>query len=317
MPNTPLSFCFLLFDGFSNMVLANALEPLRAARNLPGGPGIVWEIITVSDHSVKSSSGLSISPSVSLSKLRKMDYLMIVSGYDVREHATKETFTKLQALRRHARRIVGIDTGSWLMAASGMLESKEATIHWHELNTFAETFPEISVSDAGYVEAGHYLTCGGASSALDMVLNIIREHFGAAVAFDVSNLFIYDARPSREHDRSVGRFRSAGSRTLRSATNTMVENIENPISLVGIAAANSISVRSLNRIFLNELNTSPGKYYQILRLTYARDMATETDSPLTQIAIKTGFSSTSALSRAFTALYGMSISRVRKSHTRS
>jgi len=294
------------------MVLASALEPLRAAKNLPGGPEIIWNIATITDTSVKSSSGLVVSPGMLMNEVGDIDYLMIISGYGVREHAVQATFTKLQRLRRHARHIVGVDTGSWLMAAAGMLDNDKATIHWQEFEAFAEAFPEVTVCEDNYVKTGRYLTCGGASSALDMIMIIIRERFGPAVEFDVSNMFIYSARWQRQSGGNSGRFKGAGSPSLRTATNAMVENIESPISLAEIAATISTSVRSLNRLFLNELNMSPGKYYQILRLTYARNMAAETSFPLNQIAIKTGFSSASALSRAFSALYGMPISRVRK-----
>lgn len=70
MPNTTpvlptarpaLSINILLFDAFSNMVLACLLEPLRMVRD-DTGAAVRWTILTHGDGPLKSSSGLTIAP---------------------------------------------------------------------------------------------------------------------------------------------------------------------------------------------------------------------------------------------------------------
>ncbi|MEH6835836.1 MULTISPECIES: GlxA family transcriptional regulator [Falsihalocynthiibacter] len=312
MPDKSPTFCFLLFDGFSNMVLASALEPLRVAHGLPTGPDFTWETASVFDQPVQSSSGLQITPSLALAEVENVDYLILVSGYGVRQHATPEVFLKLHQLRNSARHIVGIDTGAWLMAEAGFLEGHEATIHWQEMNAFGERFPNVTLSEDRFVQSGNHITCGGASTVMDMILKLIQDQYGAALAFDVSNMFVFDVNWKFGINQGAGLMKTAGSPALRAAVNTMADNIEHPISLSDIADATSTSLRSLNRIFLNELQMPPGKYYQLLRLTRARDMAVETHLSVIQISLLTGFSSASALSRAFSMHYKMRISSVRK-----
>jgi transcriptional regulator GlxA family with amidase domain len=64
-------------------------------------------------------------------------------------------------------------------------------------------------------------------------------------------------------------------------------------------------------MFQRELALSPGKYYQMIRLARARDLATQTALSVAQIALQTGFASTATLSRAFRAQYGAPISKLR------
>lgn len=294
------------------MVLASALEPLRVAHGLPNGPDFTWETATAFDQPVHSSSGLQITPSLPLAALKNVDYLILVSGYGVRQQSTPEVFLKLHQLRKLSRQIVGVDTGAWLMASAGFLDDHEATIHWQEANSFGETFPNVTLSEDRFVQSGSCITCGGASTVMDMVLKLIHDQYSAALAFDVSNMFAFDVNWQFGITHGAGQLKGSGSPALRSAVNTMANNIEDPISLAEIADATSTSVRSLNRIFLNELEMPPGKYYQLLRLARARDMAVETHLSVLQIALLTGFSSASALSRAFSMHYQMRISSVRK-----
>lgn len=294
------------------MVLANVLEPLRVAHGLATGPDFTWETATAFDQPVLSSSGLMITPSIALSELKNVEYLVLVSGYGVRQQSTPEVFLKLHQLRNISRQLVGIDTGAWLMAGAGMLDDHVATIHWQEVTAFRETFPDIALSDDGFVQSGNRITCGGASTVMDMILKLIKDRYGAAVAFDVSNMFFFDVNWKLGFPQGVGGLKTTSPSTLRLAVNIMTDNIEHPISLSALAEAVSTSIRSLNRIFLTELQVPPGKYYQLLRLARARDMAVGTNQSINQIAFMTGFSSASALSRAFSQHYEMRISAVRQ-----
>ena len=320
MPKKPFSFRFLLFDGFSNMVLASVLEPLRAARNMPFGLDLSWTVATPSGEPARSSSGLVMVPDSRLEPLQGVTHLVVVSGYGVHDHGNAANLARLRRVRKAVPVMVGVDSGPWLLAAAGLLKDQEATIHWQEFGAFAEAFPEISLSKQRFVVGKSVITCGGAASAMDMVLSLLRENYGPSVAFEVSNLFAFDggspsgraAGVSQGVAQAPGGLRSRGSQKLRIAVRVMFEAMEKPVPLSEIAARASISLRSLNRIFANELEMPPGRYYQMLRLTRARDLASETDLSLNQIAFRTGFSSAATLSRAFSAHYGWPISQTRK-----
>ncbi|WP_051145960.1 GlxA family transcriptional regulator [Thalassospira lucentensis] len=313
-PTKSQHFVFVLFDGFSNMVLASALEPLRAASRLPNGPDINWTICTIDGAPVQSSSGLVITPQAGLSSGKpgeKIDYLVVISGYEMRDHLNARTRARLINVAQHAGHVIGLDTAAWILAACNMLDEKSATIHWQELDQFAEQFPDVIVRQDRFVQDGKFITSGGASTVMELMLHILSGQFGPAVAFDVSNLFVYDAENQYEKTRGADRLRGPGAAFLRRAVSDMLANIETPVSLDAIAANVGCSLRSLDRIFHQNLHMAPGKYYQMLRLGRARDLAQSTDFPLTSIALQTGFKSSSTLSRAFSQSFGTTIRSVR------
>lgn len=312
MPKTRLSCCFLLFDGFSNMVLASALEPLKAAVDLPLATDVSWSIATLNDGPVRSSSGLIISPDTDLCNIPNLDYLFVVCGYGVREHAEHCDLHAWRSLSKKARVIGGLDTGAWFLAATNMLNGHKSTIHWQEQDAFQDKFPALIHTPSRFVISSNRVTCGGASTAMDLLLSILSETFGRHVAFDVSNFFVYDVERQYLSERGAIRPRNRDSEQLKKAASAMMMNIETPMKQKDIASASAMSVRSLNRLFYKELGMSPGKYYLHIRLGRARDLAQETTIPVSEIAIATGFSSLSTLGRAFQQCFGKTVSEIRR-----
>lgn len=308
---SPLNVTILLFDGFSNMVLACLLEPLRAVRDQVRG-GIVWSVITPGDRPAISSSGLSIAPDRPIAGVSRSDLLIVVSGYGFREHATKAASSVLLRLSRQADVVLGADTAAWLLAEAGLLSGRTATLHWQVLSDFAEAFPDTQLSYARYVKEGRVWTCGGASTALDLMLAFVAERFGPAQAFDVSTMFVHDAERQSSGGRGPSRLSGKGSEPLRRVLNHMIETIETPVSLEALAAKANLTPRTLNRLFLAELGMPPGRYYQFLRLSRARDLAANTDLGQREIALRCGFSDAAALGKAFTRHFGYSIGKTRK-----
>lgn len=323
MPNAHHRFVFVLFDGFSNLVLASALEPLRAADGLPNGPDIRWDICTVDGTPATSSSDLVISPKAALNSIpdpAKIDYLVVISGYGMRDHLSSRTRARLQNAAQHAHTVIGVDTAAWMLASCGMLVGKAATIHWHELDQFREHFPDVDVLTDRFVEDGKIITSGGAATVMELMLHILAQQFGPAVAFDVSNLFVYDARhqtqnqtsdPPHRHVRGADRLHGPGADVVRRAVYEMIAHIETPVGLKTIAARTGCSLRSLDRVFQENLRMAPGKYYQMLRLGRARDLARSTDLTFADIALQTGFKSHAALSRAFSQNYRVTLRSMR------
>lgn len=295
---------FLLFEGFSNMVLSCLLEPLRAVRD-QSGIDIRWQVVTAEGLPVRSSSGLSVAPDDG-DMSGVFDLLVVVSGYGYRDHAGGAGLRRVSALARQSRIAIGADSGPWLLAAAGLLRGRSATLHWSLLADFAETFPEVQVVSAPYVKAGRLWSCGGAAGALDMILAFIAERFGQPNAFIASSMFLHDS--GRDPGEAVlpGLPRK-GTARLRQAMNLMIETIETPLPLSRIAARCGLSLSKLDRLFRAETGMAPGRYFQMLRLAQARELAASTQLGLREIALRCGYSGAAALGKAHRRAYGQPI----------
>jgi transcriptional regulator GlxA family with amidase domain len=314
MTPRPLAYGFLVFDGFSNMVLASAIEPLRAANTLSGRRLFDFALLTIDGGPALTSSGLSIRPDATADAAPPLDALFVVCGYDARAFAVPRVLSAIRRLARRTPVVAGLDVGAWLLAAAGLLDGRRATVHWQELEAFGEAFPAVTVSTERTVIDGDRITAGGATTVMDLMLRLIRDHGGAALAFDVTNMFVYDVELAGRHGQrgALSVPFAARAPQLVKAIAEMRRTAAAPLPIRKIADAAASSPRTLERLFGRELGVSPGKYYQMVRLAVARSLVEETALSATEVAERTGFSSAATLSRAFSAHFGASIRSVRK-----
>lgn len=305
---TNLRCGFLLFDGFSNMVLASAIEPLRAASDYSMDAEFSWRLLSLDGGDVTSSSGIRIRCDAKLAEAKNLDVLFVVAGYGARDHASKPVVKALQLAARKAPMLGGLDSGAWLLAAAGLLKSRSATIHWQDMAEFGERHLDTDVMNERYVIDRNRITAGGATTVLDLMLRLIGDAGGGALAFDVSNMFVYDSR-RRAPDERGARSLSLAAREpqLIKAVTIMRANVERPLGLARIASEAAMSVRTLTRLFEREFGVGPGRYYQSIRLDVARTFVEETSYSAGEIAARAGFASSACLSRAFSAFFGYTL----------
>ncbi|TWI31449.1 GlxA family transcriptional regulator [Paracoccus sulfuroxidans] len=310
-PISPFHLTFLLFEGFSNMVLANAIEPLRAARDLSGQRLFSWQIASMEGGSVLSSSRLTVGSDVALDRVGATDALIVVSGYGIRDHLRRKTLQGLLNKARGLPLIGGFDTGAWMLAEAGLLAGRRATIHWMETEALAEAFPEIEVIAAPYVTDGNTVTCGGAQGVLNWSLDLIGAHADDALRYDVANMFTRTHVAPTESSSPRMTDRALPAPMMRAVV-AMRESAENPEPLSRIADRAALTTRSMDRLFHTHLGMPAGRYYRIIRLSHARALAIETSLPLEDIAARTGFASAATLARAYRAHFGETVRGTRR-----
>ena len=305
--NSPEKIIILLLDGFSALCLANTVEPLRAANTTAGRMLYRYQLASIDGSGVRSSSGLQVGVDGPLTDTDHCDLLFVVSSYDF-DRAPSRTFnTVVQRAAGRAVRLGGLDTGAWLLARLGLLDGYRASIHWQEMERMAEDFPDVQVSAERYVADRDRITAGGATAVMDLMLSLIRERHGDALAIDVMRLFLYDREigPGTVQRGLLATPQIARHPELARAIQAMEEAIETPRALPDIAERAGVSQRQLARRFSTVFGQTPQAYYLGLRLTAARRLASETNMRLAEVATRTGFTSAAAFARAFRQRFGV------------
>ena len=297
----PLQISILLFDRFSNHCLANVLEPLRAANDLSGQQVFDWNIVVLVGQGVHSSSGLRLEADAQLADMRG-DILMVMPSYGFLTHANVTSSRALRAAARRFDTLAGLDTGSWLLAQAGLLDGHRATIHWDELDRFSERFSEVDVQKEAVIYDRNRITCGGASTAFALAMQLIEKQQGAALRLRIENLFsgAYAQRPDRR-----------GGIAAR-AVELMRTNIEEPLPIAQLAQQLGRSQKHLERQTLARLGAAPQVIYRRIRLERARGLALETSISVAEIAVRCGYQDASAMTRAFRSEYGTTPQALRR-----
>lgn len=301
--DNPQRIGILLFERFSNHCLANTIEPLRAANMLLGRTAYTWSFMSHDGATVQSSSGMPVAAQMALSQSGSGDVLFLLPSYAHQDYLTPPMLRGLRAAGTRFEVLAGLDMGSWLLAAAGLLEGYQAAIHWDEVDNFQEAFPEVDVTRARVVMDRDRWSCGGAMTAFELVLRMIGDTHGEALRMEVASLFMHGEVDSTSKRTGTGQ--------IDVAMKIMRDNIEEPLRMEQVAQALEISQRKLERLFLAELGAGPQKAYRRIRLLAARRFVEQTNLSIVEIAIRCGYRDPSAMTRAFGQEFGASPRTVR------
>lgn len=303
MPDT---FSMLLFDGFSNLCLANAVEPLRAANTLARSELYRWHFLSLDNAPVSSSSGLPVQ-ATQLSSLLSGSHLFVMPSYGYEALAAPATASALRASARRYDVLVGLDTGAYLLAHAGLLDGRRATCHWDTLGQAAEAFPEVDFTEDRFVIDGNRVSCGGASTTLELMLELIERRHGAALSLEVAALFMYGERPpDLDSQRLI-----PTHRTVKAAAALMRRHVEVPLGIKALAAELHLTRRALELAFQAHAGMSPGTLYRSIRLAEARRRLEQTRESVSEVALRSGYRDATAMARAFKAEFGITPSAAR------
>ncbi|MBA1145636.1 GlxA family transcriptional regulator [Ectothiorhodospiraceae bacterium WFHF3C12] len=303
----PHWFTFVLVPNYSMIAFSSALEPLRMANQLSGRWLYTWEVLTYDGQPVAASNGIKLQPDRAARDAEDLERIFVCAGNGIENDISPRLPAWLRTQHRHGATIGGVCTGSYLLAVAGLLDGVRCTVHWEYIAGMRERFPRTLVRDELFIiDQGRY-TCAGGSAPLDMMLHIIAQQHGRALAADISEEFSYERiRDDRDRQRVPLKTRvGAHHDKLLSAVALMEANIEEPIALDELARYAGLSRRQLERLFDKHLGCVPTRYYLQLRLHRARQLLTQTNLSVAEIGSACGFVSAPHFSRCYRHVHGI------------
>ncbi|MDB6176903.1 GlxA family transcriptional regulator [Paracoccus sp. Z330] len=305
----PRRFTFLLLDRFTMLPFAATLEPLRLANRAAGATLYEWRLVGASGDIARCSNGTCVvldaglDPNITLSR---DDVVIVCGGTEIGREATKPVLNWLRKQARGGAMIGAICTGSWVIAAAGLLDGRKATIHWEFHDGFSEAYPDVDLFRSVFVDDGNRLSAAGGTSPIDLVLHLIAHSHGDDLAATVADQMLHTSIRTNQDSQRLSIPTRIGVRHPRLAAviARMEENLEDPISPARLAADAGMSTRQLERLFRKYLNRSPKRYYMETRLGRARNLLMQTELSIIEVALASGFSSPSHFSKCYRAQYG-------------
>ncbi|WP_349360953.1 GlxA family transcriptional regulator [Stappia sp.] len=311
------SIAIIVLDQFSLIAYTSTIEPIRLANRVLGEDHYRWKTYSLDGNAVQASNGCRISVDGSIADLDDADITLICSGVDVeRVFLPRELGTKLRRLNARGRTYGAVCTGSYVLARFNLLEGRRCTIHWENLRSFREEFPDVDVSGDLFAIDRNCITCAGGMAALDMMLRVIAIQHGAYLAHEVAEVALYQNMRSGESAQRHDLESRTGISNVKilDAIRIMDLHIEDPLSCQQLAMTVSLSPRQLERLFRRHFDCTPGQYYLKLRLETARDLLRRTNRAVLDVAIACGFASTSHFTKCYRERYGCTPTEERQSY---
>ena len=301
---------FTVYPGTCMLDLAGAQTVFWCAnRHLKprGLPGYALVTASIGGNTVETAEG-TVLATASLDAPELQPDTVLVPGTAEMVTAIHELAPLVAWLRASdARRIASVCTGSFLLAAAGLLDGRRATTHWEDCERLRADFPLAEVqSDAIFVQDGKCWTAAGITSGIDMALAMIEEDYGHRLALMVArNLVVFLKRPGGQSQFSAMLQSQSTDGPLGSLLDWIVAHPREDLRAETLADRANMSLRNFYRTFETATGASPAEWVETARVEIAKRLLSQGTEAVDQVAYKSGFASYDAMRKAFARRLGV------------
>jgi transcriptional regulator GlxA family with amidase domain len=244
-------------------------------------------------------------------KIEKTDLLIIPSvSYDYYEviKDNEELIEWIREQYKNGAEIASICTGTFLLAATGLLDGKTCSTHWNAAADFRKLFPNITLQTDKLiaVEPGIY-TNGGAYSFLNLVLFLVEKYFDRQTAIMCSKVFQIDMdRTSQSPFFIFQAQKNHGDELISEAQSYIEGNLTGKISFEELSSKLAISRRNFDRRFIRATGNTPVEYLQRVKVEVAKRTLEKGRRSIFEVMNEVGYSDDKAFREVFKKITGLS-----------
>jgi len=296
------------YDGGNSIDVTGPLEVFATAGRHPrfedgGARPYSVEVVSGAAGPVTMHSGLRLVAERAFDDLTGGVDTLVVCGGECREAMRDERLlTWLVDMNDKVRRMSSVCSGSFILAAAGLLDGRRATTHWAWCGAMARAYPAVRVeADSLFVRDGKLHTSAGVTAGMDLALAMVEDDLGRDVALWVARqMVLFLKRPGGQSQFSSHlAAQSVASDTLGDLTEWIVEHTGEDLSVEALASRVAMSPRNFARVFTRETGMTPAKFVEQARVDGARRALEESSLPLETVARECGFGNAERMRRTF------------------
>lgn len=310
MADDKLRVGFILSRSFTLSAFALFVDTLRLASDVLDKSGRIyadWEVLANIRNPIVSSCGVEVMPTSRYMDPACFNYMVVVGGLlRVSEPVDAAAIAYLTQAADARVPLVGVCTGTFILAKAGLLGTHRPCVSWLHFAEFQRRFPDQKARPDRLFQLDRRSgSCAGGSSAADLAATMVRHHINARAERNALNFLQIDkARPAYHIQAGTSPLYAGNDPRIKAALIFMESYTERAVPISALAAEVGLSRRQLERLFQRNLKSSPAMVYRTIRLERAKRLVLETQAPMLEIAIETGFENASHFSRSFREHFG-------------
>ncbi|MBB4095471.1 transcriptional regulator FtrA [Brucella pecoris] len=262
----------------------------------------------IEDGPLRAHGGFVITPDGSADLIDEAD-IIVVPGWKGTDIPVPRAITeKLRRAHRRGARLASICSGAFVLAATGLLDGGLATTHWRYADALRKKHPEIDVDDASlYREHDRIFTSAGSAAGIDLLIEIVRQDFGAVAANSVARRLVMPAHRTGGQAQFLERpvTRREGT-AISPVLDRMRANLAAEWTIERMAAECRMSPRTFLRRFVESTGATPGDWLVMERIAAAKEFLSQGQASVDDIATSVGFGSAHTLRHHFRQKIGIS-----------
>jgi transcriptional regulator GlxA family with amidase domain len=249
-----------------------------------------------------SPEGVQVDTPYGLEQLQEAD-TVVIPARPFSGAPPEELLDGLRDAHDRGVRLLSVCTGSFVLAAAGLLDGKRATTHWMYAAEMARRYPKVCVDPKVlYVDAGGVMTSAGTAAGIDLMLHVVRLDHGAEVANAVARRMVVpphrDGGQAQFVDLPV-EADDGDDEPLAGLLGWMLQHVGDDLSVEQLARRAGTSPRTFARRFRAVTGTTPHQWILSQRVLLAQRLLETSDEPVERIAVRCGFGSAAGLRQQF------------------
>jgi transcriptional regulator GlxA family with amidase domain len=281
---------------------------------LPREPPFQVEIVALARGPAPTASGLPVQAHAAIGEVERTDLVIIpsvmVRGGEWVKGRYPAVVQWLRRMHEQGATLCSACSGLLLLAETGLLSGREATMHWAYEQTFRRNFPDVRLRlEKMLVTAGERqeLVMSGAAMAWhDLVLYLIDRYVGTAAAQSIARFFAM-----RWHDDGQSPYigfaapTGHGDAAVADAQTWLDRNFSAPNPVEEMVKRSGVPERSFKRRFTHATGVSPIDYVQRVRIEYAKRRLEQSDTNIDEISWAVGYEDPAFFRRLFRRVTGV------------
>lgn len=251
--------------------------------------------------------GVTMTPAFGLDGLDGAD-LVALPAVSIRNDYPPAVLDALLAASGRGATLLSVCSGAFLLGATGLLDGRHCTTHWHHIEEFQERFPEAKVDpDVLFVDEGDLITSAGTAAGIDACLHLVRRELGSAVATAIARRMVVPPQRDGGQRQFVELpIPECTGDSLQPVLAWLLENLADEHTVATLARRAQMSERTFARRFVAETGTTPHKWLSMQRVLHAQTMLENTQLGIEEIARECGFGTAALLRHHFHRVVGVS-----------
>jgi transcriptional regulator GlxA family with amidase domain len=318
-PSPKIRVAFILTPHFTLTAFAGFVDVLRLAADDADRSRQLdcqWTVLGEPGAAIASSAGAEVRAWEPMERPERFDYIVVVGGLlHQAQRVPNAVYTFLKQAAKAGVALVGLCTGSFVLARAGLLDGHVTCVSWFHRDDFTRAFPRLRlVTNQMYVIDRDRMTCAGGTSVVHLAAHLVEKHCGRAFANKSLRILLEDQPlPSNTPQPEAEITRKAQDWSVRRAMLLIEQKLSSSEPIHEVVGSLGVGIRQLERRFNSDVGMTMREFRSRLRLARAKWMIENTDLSLTHIGLECGFGGCSHFSRAFAAHFKVRPSAVRRS----
>jgi len=290
-------------------ILNQAGRLWNRVHNSPQTPYFDVTIASADGEPIRSVNNIHIQPHCSIEEVQRTDLIIISSATYIEKilEMHPELVSWICQQYDQGAHIASICTGAFLLAETGLLNEKSATLHWGFTDMFRKRYPRVKLEhDKMFIDHGRLYCSAGVSAGLDLTLYLVEKFCGRKAAVASAKTMVLDM--GREWQTPYEHFQAStdhGDTIIAKAQKWIEKHQTEQIDYERLAKKFRISRRSLERRFKQAVDVTPLGYLQKLRVEYAKHLLEEGTQTFSEITYQVGYEDIAFFRKIFIRLTGM------------